>query len=158
MRPNTDLDAFRSDERAIEGLPVRLVIALVVGMASLSVMMGMITDIDDLGVSEVDARPSEDVLDVNASSVTVTVVDADGDAVEGATVVVTNGTATLDGPVYGGTDGSGTVRFDGLSLGLRPNQDQGTLEIDIKPPAGSEYTDRRENTRILVVEGASSEA
>ena len=33
--------SFRTDRRAIEGLPVRLVIALVVGVASLSVMMGM---------------------------------------------------------------------------------------------------------------------
>ncbi len=33
---------FRSDDRAIEGLPIRLVIALVVGVASLSVMMNMI--------------------------------------------------------------------------------------------------------------------
>ena len=32
-------DRFSRDERAIEGLPVRLVIALVVGVASLSVMM-----------------------------------------------------------------------------------------------------------------------
>jgi len=38
--------SFRTDRRAIEGLPVRLVIALVVGVASLSVMMGMIGDID----------------------------------------------------------------------------------------------------------------
>ena len=34
---------FGDDTRGIEGLPVRLVIALVVGVASLSVMMNMIS-------------------------------------------------------------------------------------------------------------------
>ncbi|MEF8777657.1 MAG: carboxypeptidase regulatory-like domain-containing protein, partial [Natronomonas sp.] len=36
------------DTRGIEGLPVRLVIALVVGVASLSVMMNMISGISGL--------------------------------------------------------------------------------------------------------------
>ena len=35
------LEMFRSDTRAIEGLPVRLVVALVVGVASMSVMLNM---------------------------------------------------------------------------------------------------------------------
>ncbi|MFC7196258.1 hypothetical protein ACFQL4_19210 [Halosimplex aquaticum] len=39
MRRTTTLS---QDERAIEGLPIRLVIALVVGVASLAIMMQMI--------------------------------------------------------------------------------------------------------------------
>jgi hypothetical protein len=35
---------------------------------------------------------------------------------------------------------------------LGQNQAEGTLEIDVKPPGGSEYADDRENTQILVVE------
>ena len=36
---------FAADTRGIEGLPVRLVIALVVGVASLSVMMNMFSEL-----------------------------------------------------------------------------------------------------------------
>jgi hypothetical protein len=38
------IGAFGRDRRAIEGLPIRLVIALVVGVASLSVMLNMHTN------------------------------------------------------------------------------------------------------------------
>ena len=51
--PMRGFERFRDDERAIEGLPVRLVIALVVGVASLSVMMSMLSGISGLAVTEI---------------------------------------------------------------------------------------------------------
>ncbi|WP_435344347.1 DUF7382 domain-containing protein [Haloarchaeobius sp. HRN-SO-5] len=142
---------LRRDERAIEGLPIRLVIALVVGVASLSVMMNMISGIGGLAVTEVDAQPTPDVVTPGDQTVTVRVVDTDGNGVEGATVVVKGATARLDGIETVSTGENGTASVS-ISPSLGPNQVEGTLEIDIKPPAGSEYADQRANTVILVVE------
>nr|WP_254269641.1 carboxypeptidase regulatory-like domain-containing protein [Halorussus aquaticus] len=151
--PRPDLlDRFGDDERAIEGLPIRLVIALVVGVASLGVMMNMLSGLSGLTVTELDAKPSPDVVGPSEGKVDVAVVDPDGNPVSNATVVVTGGTATLDGVVTENTGEDGEVSLT-LDPGLAPNQQEGTLEVSIKPPAGSEYADERENTAILVIEG-----
>ncbi|GAA0283892.1 carboxypeptidase-like regulatory domain-containing protein [Halobacterium noricense] len=144
------LDQFARDERAIEGLPVRLVIAFVVGVATLSVMLSMVSGVDTLSVSELDASPEPDVVTPGDQSVDVTAVDADGDPVAGATVVVKAGTADLDGVATATTGDDGTATLD-IDPQLGPNQADGTLEISVKPPSGSDYADRRENTEILVV-------
>jgi len=144
---------LRVDDRAIEGLPVRLVIALVVGVAALSVMMGMIDDVGDIGVTEVDAEPDPRVIAAGGSEgVTFTVVGPDGEPVEDATVVVSEDTARLTGPaVRETTDEDGTVSMR-LDAELAPNQDRGKLDVTIVPPSGSEYVDERGNTDIVVMD------
>jgi hypothetical protein len=144
------LERLRDDERAIEGLPVRLVIALVVGVASLSVMMSMLSGISGLAVTELDVRPAPEVVTPGNHTVEVSVVDPDGQGIADATVVARGGSARLDGVETATTDGNGTVELD-LSPELGANQRDGTVEFDVKPPAGSEYADRRENTALLVV-------
>jgi hypothetical protein len=145
-------DELRSDERAIEGLPIRLVIALVVGVASLSVMMNMLGGIHGLTVTELDARPSPEVVGPGSQTISVTAVAAGGDPVAGATVVVSAGSAKLDGVHTAETGPNGTATLT-VSPSLRENQDEGTLEIELKPPADGGYADRRGNTEILVVRG-----
>ncbi|PSP36342.1 Ig domain-containing protein group 1 domain-containing protein [Halobacteriales archaeon QH_10_70_21] len=144
------LERLRDDERAIEGLPVRLVIALVVGVASLSVMMSMLSGISGLAVTELDVRPAPEVVTPGNHTVEVSVVDPDGQGIADATVVARGGSARLDGVETATTDENGTVELD-LSPELGANQRDGTVEFDVKPPAGSEYADRRENTALLVV-------
>src|SRR6056297_2633961 len=139
------LERFRSDERAIEGLPIRLVIALVVGVASLSVMMNMLSGLGGLSVSELDARPSPEVVSPGPTEVEIAVVDAEGEPVADATVVVRGGTARLAEVRTATTDEDGTVAVS-VDPTLRPNQEEGTIDIGIKPPAGSEFADGRENT------------
>ncbi|MFC4358235.1 carboxypeptidase regulatory-like domain-containing protein [Halobium salinum] len=146
------VDRLRRDERAIEGLPIRLVIALVVGVASLSVMMNMISGIGGLAVTELDARPSPEVVTPGTHDLEIAVVGADGDPVADATVVVKSGTAEMGGVRTATTDSSGSATVE-VSPDLRPNQEEGTLVIGIKPPAGSEYADKRGNTKVLVVAG-----
>jgi len=143
--------SFRTDRRAIEGLPVRLVIALVVGVASLSVMMGMIGDIDGLAATEVDAQPQPEVTTPGEQSIDVAVVDPDGSRVADATVIVRSGSAQIDGVATGttGSDGTATVNVDPT---LGPNQPDGTLTVEVKPPAEGDYVDERGNTEVLVVE------
>jgi hypothetical protein len=146
------LAQFHDDRRGIEGLPVRLVIALVVGVASLSVMLGMVNGIGGLQTTELDARPTPEVTTPGQQSLTVRVVGADEEPVADATVVVTGGTASLDGPVTAesGTDGNATLD---VAPELGPNQAEGTLQIEIKPPAEGGFADRRANTEVLVIEG-----
>lgn len=143
-------DRFRGDERAIEGLPIRLVIALIVGVATLSVMLNMVSGIQGLSVSELDARPSPEVIGPGERTVTVTVVDSDGHTVSDATVVVRGEGVSLDGvkTATTGPDGEATVT---VSPELGPNRVEGALTVDVKPPAGSRYSDRRANARVLVV-------
>jgi hypothetical protein len=143
---------LRRDERAIEGLPVRLVVSLVVGAACLSVMLNMVQGVGTLGVSELDVKPTPEVVEVSPQDLTLTVVDADGDPVSGATVIVKSGSASLDGVATGtsGVDGNTTVSIDPE---LGQNQDEGTLVVELKPPSGSEYADRRENSYVLVIRG-----
>jgi hypothetical protein len=143
------LRSLRCDTRAIEGLPIRLVIALVIGVACLSVMMTTISGLGSLGVSEVDIQPQPDVVSPNADNVTVTVVDADGEPVSNATVIAKSGSAKLGETktVTTGTNGTATIAIDPE---LGPNQAEGTVTFDVKPPKGN-YADRRENTELLVV-------
>ena len=141
---------FAGDERAIEGLPIRLVIALVVGVASLSVMMSMLGGIDGLVVTELDTRPTPEVVGPGEQTVEVAIVGPDGDPVAGATVVARSGTARLDGAKTATTDENGVATFE-LAPSLGPNQADGTVEFAVKPPAGGQYVDRRENTQLLVV-------
>ncbi|MFC6826790.1 DUF7382 domain-containing protein [Halopelagius fulvigenes] len=141
---------FAADDRAIEGLPIRLVIALVVGVATMSVMLNMLSGVQGLAVSELDVKPDPDVVTPGEQELDLLVVDADGDPVEGATVVVKDGTADIDGVKTGKSGANGTATVT-VSPDVRANQESGTLVVDVKPPAGSQFVDRRENTAVLVV-------
>jgi hypothetical protein len=149
-RLRCEIAEFREDERAIEGLPVRLVVSLVVGAACLSVMLNLVNGVGTLAASELDVRPSPEVVEPGPQELTLQVVDAEGDPVSGATVVVDGGTASVDGVATGttGADGNATVSVDPQ---LAANQDRGTLTLDVKPPAGEQFVDRRENSHLLVV-------
>jgi hypothetical protein len=144
--------ALTGDERAIEGLPIRLVIALVVGVASLSVMMNTLGGIQTLGVTELDVKPTPEVIDEASTEVDVEVVGPQGDRVANATVVASGGTATLGSVTTARTDANGTATLS-LSPSLGPNQQEGTIQFDVKPPAGGQYADERGNTEVLVVAG-----
>ncbi|WP_434083995.1 DUF7382 domain-containing protein [Haloglomus salinum] len=140
------------DDRGIEGLPVRLVIALVVGVASLGVMLNMVSGLSGLGVTELDVAPEPEVTAPGETNVTVRVVDPDGGGVANATVVARSGSARLDGPRVAKTDRNGTASLR-LDPNLGTNQAEGTVEFEVKPPAGSPFADRRANTVLLVVRG-----
>jgi len=143
-------DTLAADERAIEGLPIRLVIALVVGVASLGVMMNTLAGIQTLGVTELDVQPEPEVVEEGETNVAVTVVSPGGEQIADATVVAKSGTARLDSVVTAKTDASGTAALS-IAPSLGPNQEEGTVSLSVKPPAGSQYADDRENTNILVV-------
>ena len=142
-----------SDERAIEGLPIRLVSALVVGIACLAVMMSVIGGFDAFGSTELDTDPDPEIIEAgNATDVEVTVLDPGGEPIQNATVVATGDTAQLSGIRTAETDENGTATFEQLEAGLQPNQNQGTIDLAIRAPSDGDYTDDRENTDIMVIE------
>ncbi|WP_324665427.1 DUF7382 domain-containing protein [Haloarcula sediminis] len=138
------------DERAIEGLPIRLVIALVVGVACLGVMMSTISGLETLQVTEVDVDPDPEVTGTGDTDVTVTVVDPKGSPVADATVVAKSGTATLDSVTTAATGDDGEAELS-LDPSLGPNQQEGTITFSVKPPSSGNYRDEQSNTELLVV-------
>ncbi|MFC7231683.1 carboxypeptidase regulatory-like domain-containing protein [Saliphagus sp. GCM10025308] len=143
---------FGADDRAIEGLPIRLIIALVVGVASLAIMMSMLGGIGTLAETETDVKIDPVTVDAGkTTSVDLTVLGDDGNTVEDATVIVMSDDAWLDSAVKGetGSDGTVTLRLDPT---LRQGQRTGTLQVDVVPPMNTDYVDDQSNTEIVVIE------
>ncbi|RQG93122.1 hypothetical protein EA462_02655 [Natrarchaeobius halalkaliphilus] len=143
--------SLESDDRAIEGLPIRLVIALVVGVAALSIMLNMLGGVGEFGETEVTIEWEDDhVLEESqlASTLSFSIVDDEGNDVDGSTVIVTAGSAQLDDPVY--VDGGGEITIPDHA-GLRQDQNTGTLEVEIVPPNDSNYVDEQSNPEIVLV-------
>jgi FlaG/FlaF family flagellin (archaellin) len=140
------------DDRAIEGLPIRLVVALVVGIACLAVMMSVIGGLNTFESTELDTDPAPEVITEGNATVEVAVLDPAGNPVQNATVVATGDSARLSSGVQTAkTDENGTAVFDRVEAELQPNQETGTVALEIRPPSDGDYTDDRENTDILVL-------
>lgn len=141
---------FWQDERAIEGLPIRLVIALVVGVACLGVMLSVVGGFSSLGQSELSTQPEPDLVKEGNHTVNVTVVDTDGKPIEAATVIARGDTARLDSLARAETAANGVAQLT-FDVSLRPNQAEGEIALSIQPPQG-EYVDKQQNRGILVIE------
>jgi len=156
---------LRTDERGIEGLPVRLVVAVTVGVAALGIMLGMLAEFDDPGTTEVTVEASDELLVPEGGGyepVTLGVVTEDGQPVEGAQLLVMEGSLPLaDGPVdlQTGSDSHEVTLGIGTTSGVdksvtpafRDGQSRGTLEIAVVPPSGTDLRDERENPELVVV-------
>ncbi|MFC4541105.1 hypothetical protein ACFO5R_04070 [Halosolutus amylolyticus] len=147
--------SFTEDDRAIEGLPIRLVIALVVGVAALALMLNMLGTIGTVGDTEVTAEidDTDQVIEAGQKQdVTIDVIDENGNEVEDATIIVTAGSAQLNGPADEYTGSSSNSADVTIDPDLRADQDKGTLEIDVVPPSDSNYIDEQPNAEIVVVD------
>lgn len=153
-RPTRSLAA---DDRAIEGLPIRLVIALIVGVVSLGIMLQILGGVDTFeSNTEVDVEFDDDVLDLGAGEddVTVSVVDEDGNEVTGATVIATAGSARMDSAVVERApedNNEVTLDLSAAGVSLPPDQDVGTIEFEVQPPSGTSWVDEEPNNELLVV-------
>ncbi|MFC6716237.1 hypothetical protein ACFQGT_07980 [Natrialbaceae archaeon GCM10025810] len=141
---------FASDDRAIEGLPVRLVIALVVGVAALGLMMNMLGDIGDIGQNELSVEWEDEpiVEEGDRGDLSHAVVDEDGNEIEDYTLIVTSGSASLDSPERIADDED----VDVSDADLRQDADIGTLEVEIVPPSDGNFVDEQENAEITIIE------
>ncbi len=162
-------DSLSDDNRAIEGLPVRLVIALVVGVAALGIMMTIMGDVGDIGTNDVTydvADPDTDELTVYLSvpagsaehldNETITVVDDAGQIVPNAQVILTAGdNARLSEPLTFITDDDGQAQLSTSDneLSMPREHTTGTLDVEIIPPSGTDLEDSSTNPPITVVRG-----
>ncbi|WP_415378746.1 carboxypeptidase regulatory-like domain-containing protein [Halosimplex sp. TS25] len=150
--------SLHGDERAIEGLPIRLVIALVVGVASLAVMMQILGGIGPVGQQEVTFEHSGDKVQEGSSGLTLSdgvVTTKQGDPVEDAQVYIEGDSLTLEDPVILGTsDEDGEISASSPSSAIspqwRPDQQKGTVKITIEPPSSGNFKDDEPNGQIMV--------
>lgn len=144
---------FIEDERAIEGLPIRLVIALVVGVAALGIMMAIL-DFPLPWDQEVTVELDEAVIE-NGSTVNITVVDEDGDLVEGATVLVEGGSVPIQERIKTVDASNGTAQIDvgsDVTPKFRSDQQRGSIEFTVIPPTDSSYVDESSNPELIVID------
>ncbi|RKD97457.1 DUF7382 domain-containing protein [Halopiger aswanensis] len=148
--------SFADDDRAIEGLPIRLVIALIIGVVSLGIMLQILGGIDGFQTdTEVDVRFDDATIKEDDDDVSIYVVDEDGNEVTDAVVVAQAGTARMDGALSDDTGDNNEVEFDFDSegdLSLAPDQSTGTIEFTVQPPADSNWEDAEPNNELLVVD------
>jgi hypothetical protein len=158
LRPDFLPDrSLTADERAIEGLPIRLVIALVVGIAALAIMMGLLNGLPSLQDNEVDVDYVGEPVVEDDGDITMTVIDDDGSPVSDATVFLESDSAELDGTYYETTGSDGNVTFDfgsgpdQVTVDWRSNQNSGELAVDIDPPSDGDYSDSSGNSGLTVI-------
>lgn len=159
---------FTADERAIEGLPIRLVIAVAVGVAALGIMLGMLDGVDEFGDTEVTVQMSDELVVLSeGETVEVSVTTENGRPVSDAQLLVLGGSAPLaNGPVVLATgeesntavlsvgEGGTEAESDGhAAVAFRDGQARGTLSIEVVPPSGSDLVDAQSNPELVVVRG-----
>lgn len=148
---------FTEDERGIEGLPIRLIIAVVVGVAALSIMMSMLGGIDDMfGQTEATVELDNAVVD-EGNPVELAAITEEGEAINDATIIIRSGTLNIDSPYNEDTgENDNTVKInigagEDVDPDWRSNQDIGTLEIHVVPPSDGNFEDGQKNPEITVI-------
>jgi len=154
------------NNRGIEGLPIRLVIALVVGVASLAIMTSILGGLPTFDSTEVsvsyDNSTVRNAAD-NSKTITINVTDDKGEPVQNARIVISSGTASMQGGSYVAKTGTDSNSVDvkitdesnsgtsaDVKTNLRADQETGTLKVEVKPPSDGNYVDEQENDKILV--------
>lgn len=133
------------DPRGVLGLPMRMVVALIVGGAALGAityfMMNHCWTPEQLDVSW---QPN--VVEAGHASITITVNDADGDPVNDASIAVTG----LGGAGSNKTNNEGKAEIT-INTRIPDSRKEGYLDITVK--ASGCYKDYHQNSAIKVVEG-----
>ncbi len=150
---------FLQDDSAVEGLPIRLIIALVIGVVVLGAMVSAISQFKppkSLSANVISSGAGElkrgnliavkGFGEVNSPfKVLVRVVDVDGNPVSGASVAITG----LGGAGSNVTNSTGYALVESASdINLNENQNEGYLSIEV---TASGYTNYRNENAIKVV-------
>lgn len=162
-------EIFYHDNRAVEGLVVRLFVAMVVGLGALSVMTGILTGLPVFTQTEVtvvvgDGAPATvDNARSNMSERSLHVVTQDGEPVKGAQVVIKGKDVELVGgpqvrqtgpdtnAVYLDISDESSGKSADIKTDLRSDQKQGELKVTVQPPSDSDYVDRQRNPTLTVI-------
>ncbi|MXR51968.1 hypothetical protein GRX03_10195 [Halovenus sp. WSH3] len=152
---------FRSDERAVEGMPIRLLVAVTVGVAAFGLLVPMADQVEQADRTELTVEPEPRQVTVepgDTATVRLDVATSDGQPVRAATLVVTGRSVSVEnGPLIFETGANSTVSFDigasptaDVRLSFRPQQSHGTVQLRIVPPSNSEYVDDLSNPDLTV--------
>ncbi len=140
------------DETAAMGLPMRMVVLTIVGMAGLAAMVIFIGDLNlvpktmHADITGIDNSTTSSVLLVNngTKNVTVCVIDIDGGPVVGATVVIYGLHASASGMTD--SNGNALVNIDTSSFSV---SGEGYLKLSAK---ASGFVDYQNDFALKVVD------
>lgn len=149
---------FRSNDEAVEGLPVRLIVVLVVGVIALAAMVAAVNGFKpqkalSATVYQVSGKDGNMLMVPKAGSgpvehewtCRVKVVDAGGNPVEGASVIVHG----LSGAGSDVTDRYGVAYLQKTNnVNLNSNQNSGYMTLEVSAPG---YNTFRNENAIAVV-------
>jgi len=132
----------KDDSGAIEGLPLYLIIIIVITVLGLGIVLGMMnmvkppTTLDKISISpeiiEVKDVDGDGTYNVTGKSVTVKVVDSNGDPVKGAMVRLTGCNVKEGGATaYGTTDSNGEVKFEDVYCEVL-GTDTGHIDVEVE--------------------------
>jgi hypothetical protein len=152
---------FKGDERGVEGMPIRLVVAVTVGIAAFSLLVPMAERVERTEQTEVTVESQPRQLTVepgNASTARIDVVTTDDQPIAGATLVVSGRSAIIEGgPLVFETGDRHTLTLDigfssaaDIAVAFRPTQERGTISVQVVPPSNSAYTDDLVNPEITI--------
>ena len=149
---------FKKDEDGVEGLPVRLIVVLVVGVIALSAMVAAVNSFKPqrtltAAVTEVSSKAGNLLQVSNSGEGTVSktwtcyvnVSDDKGDPVSGASVIVHG----LGGAGSGVSNTKGVAYISKTNdIRLNPNQNSGYLTLEVNAPGFYQY--KNENALAVV--------
>jgi hypothetical protein len=147
-----------NDDRGVEGLPVRLIVVLVVGVIALAAMVAAMNGFKPqktltATITEVNSKQgnllrvqSSDEGSVNKTwSCTVKVADDKGNPISGASVIIHG----MGGAGSDVTNDEGSAFVDNTnSIELNANQDSGYLTMEVT--ASGYYTYKNENALAVI--------
>jgi len=146
---------LRSDERAVEGMPVRLLVAVTVGVAAVTLLLPLPQDVADEEAAELTVEPEQTQIRLG-ENVTVAVVTESGRPVEDATLLVRGRSLRVPGEPYTVETGehSNTVTLQigtTIPAAFRPTQRRGTIAFEVLLDGSASYTDDRTNPEVTVI-------
>lgn len=153
-----DRKKLRDNDEAVEGLPVRLIVVLVVGVIALAAMVGALNGFKpqkslSASVYEVGGKDGNMLMIPKTGyaavehnwTCRVLVVDAEGDPVSGASVIVHG----LSGAGSAVTDKDGEAYLTKTNdVTLNANQNSGYMTLEVSAPGYNTYTN--ENALAVV--------
>jgi hypothetical protein len=137
---------------AIEGFPLYLIIIIVITVLGLGIVLGLMntvkppTTLDKVNITpeviEVKDPDGDGTYNVTGKTVTVKVIDSNGDPVKGAVVRLT-GCNVKDGgkTAYGTTDGNGEYKFTQLYCEV-VGTDTGHIDVEVEKSGLGKKTGR----------------
>jgi hypothetical protein len=152
---------LRTDERAVEGMPIRLLVAVTVGIAAFALLVPMAERVERAEQTELTVESEPRLLTVEpgeSTAVQINAVTTDGAPVKGATIVVSGRSLIVeDGPLVfeAGQQSSVTVDIGtgsaaDVSVSFRPTQNRGTIRVRVVPPPESTFADELANPEVTV--------